>query len=125
MTQSNSIRKQFLIVCRQAPYGNSFAREALDVAMAAAAFDQAVAILFLGDGVLQLCRKQNSAEIQQTSLEKQLSALPLYDVTDIYVDTESLQQRGLDAADLSLPAQALDRNAIAALIARCDIALNF
>lgn len=117
--------KQFLIICRRAPYGDSYAREALDVAMAAAAFDQRIAMLFLGDGVAQLFTCQDSAALAQKSLEKQLSALPLYDVNELYVDEEALAERGVDATDLSLPAQPLDRNAIAALIARADIALNF
>jgi tRNA 2-thiouridine synthesizing protein C len=118
-------QKMFLIVCRRPPYGESFAREALDVAMAAAAFDQQVAMLFLGDGVTQLRAQQESGEIMQKSLQKQLSALPLYDVTDIYVDAEALSERGLNTSALSLPAKPLDRYDIAALLARCDIALNF
>ncbi len=75
--------KQFLIICRRAPYGESYAREALDVAMAAAAFDQRIAMLFLGDGVTQLFKRQDSAALTQKSLEKQLSALPLYDVNEL------------------------------------------
>jgi tRNA 2-thiouridine synthesizing protein C len=118
-------QKQFLIVCRHPPYGVSFAREALDVAMAAAAFDQRVAMLFLGDGVMQLLNQQNSEAIAQKSLEKQLSALPLYDVNDIYVDADTLCERGFDVSHLSLPAKPLNRNDIVALISRCDIALNF
>lgn len=117
--------KQFLIICRRAPYGESYAREALDVAMAAAAFDQRIAMLFLGDGVAQLFTRQDSAALGQKSLEKQLSALPLYDVNEIYVDSEALAERGVDTNELSLPAIALDRNAIATLITRADIALNF
>lgn len=118
-------QKQFLIVCRRPPYGESFAREALDAAMAAAAFDQRVAILFLGSGVTQLFKQQSSATIAQKSLEKQLSALPLYDVNEIYVDAEALHQYHVSANDLSLPATPLNCDAIAALIARADIALNF
>jgi tRNA 2-thiouridine synthesizing protein C len=93
--------------------------------MAAAAFDQRIAMLFLGDGVTQLFTQQDSATLAQNSLEKQLSALPLYDVNELYVDEEALAERGAGADELSLPAQPLDRNAIAALIARADIALNF
>ena len=119
------MQKQFLIVCRCPPYGDSFAREALDVAMAAAAFDQRVAMLFLGDGVMQLLDHQNSGAIAQKSLEKQLSALPLYDVSNIYVDADALHERGFSTSNLSLPAKPLSRNDIAALISRCDIALNF
>lgn len=118
-------KKQFLIVCRRPPYGESYAREALDVAMAAAAFDQRVAMLFLGDGVMQLLNRQDGDAIAQKSLEKQLSALPLYDVNDIYVDVDALRERGFSTNNLSLPAKPLNRDDIAALISRSDIALNF
>lgn len=118
-------QKHFLVVCRHPPYGESFAREALDVAMAAAAFDQKISMLFLGDGVLQLATAQLPAAIEQKSLEKQLGALALYDIDDIYVDAEACTERKLGAGDLSLPATPLNRDAIAALLSRCDIALNF
>jgi tRNA 2-thiouridine synthesizing protein C len=119
------IQKLFLIVCRRPPYGESFARAALDTAMAAAAFDQKVMILFFGDGVTQLLKHQDSSAIAQKSLEKQLSALPLYDVNEIYVDAAALYERGIDASDLSLTATPLNSKDIAALLARSDIALNF
>jgi tRNA 2-thiouridine synthesizing protein C len=119
------IKKRFLIVCRQPPYGASFAREALDVAMAAAAFDQPVAMLFLGDGVLQLIAEQHSESIGQKAHDKQLSALPLYDVETLYVDGEALQARQLKAADLVLPAQLLGPTEISALLADHDIVLGF
>ena len=117
--------KRFLIVCRRPPYGESYAREALDVGLAAAAFDQTIALLFLGDGVTQLLKAHDSAAIDEKSFEKQLSALPLYDINSIYVDAAALQQRGVTTADLSLPAQAVSAVEIAALLKAHDIVLNF
>jgi tRNA 2-thiouridine synthesizing protein C len=118
-------RKQFLIVCRHPPYGNSLARDALDVAMATAAFDQQVAMLFLGDGVLQLCNAQDGAAIEQKSHDKQLSALPLYDVDELYVDAHSLRAHGLEATDLALPVQLLTDEEIARLFADHTVVLGF
>lgn len=118
-------RKQFLIVCRHPPYGSSLARDALDVAMATAAFDQKVAMLFLGDGVLQLLNAQDGAAIGQKSHDKQLGALPLYDVDALYVDAQSLHMHGVNSADLVLPAQLLTDAEIANLFASHDIVLGF
>ncbi len=120
-----SISKQIAVVCRQPPYGSSLAREALDAAMAAAAFDQQVSMIFLGDGVWQLCRRQQPEAIGQRSLEKQLATLPLYDVSHLYADVEALRQRGLDTADLSLPVTLLDSDAISVLLKRQDVVLSF
>jgi tRNA 2-thiouridine synthesizing protein C len=114
-----------LFVCRRPPYGSSLAREALDVALAAAAFDQPVAMLFLGDGVLQLLSQQKADAIEQKPLDKQLGALPLYDIDQLYVDAEALRERKLLLVDLALPAQPLSVAEITALLAGHDVVLGF
>ena len=119
------MKKSFLLICRRAPYGQSLAREALDVALTAATFDQQVAMLFLGDGVLQLLKAQQPAVIAQKALDKQLAALPLYDIETVYVEAEALQQRGLALSDLALTAQALSADAIAEQINMHDVVLGF
>jgi len=119
------MKKSFLLICRRAPYGQALAREALDVALTAATFDQQVALLFMGDGVLQLLKAQQPAAIAQKALDKQLAALPLYDVETIYVEADALQTLGLALSDLVLPAQPLSAAAIAEQIAAHDIVLGF
>ena len=118
-------QKRILIVCRRPPYGESFAREALDVAMASAAFDQEIALLFLDAGVTLLAKNQQPETIGDKSLEKQFAALPLYDVNELYVDADALQQYRLSQTDLSLPAQPLATGEITQLLERSDIVLNF
>lgn len=118
-------RKRFLVVCRHPPYGSSLARAALDAALAAAAFDQQVALLFLGDGALQLLPGQAAGAIGQKPLDRQLGTLPLYDVDELYVDAEALRARGLQDAELALPAQPLSAAAITALLAEQDVVLGF
>lgn len=120
-----AMKKSFLLICRHAPYGHALAREALDVALTAATFDQPVTMLFLADGVLQLLRDQQPAAIAQKALDKQLAALPLYDVETIYVEAAALSARGLDISDLTLPAQALTPQQIAQQIETHDIVLGF
>ncbi|MFT3931385.1 MAG: sulfurtransferase complex subunit TusC [Spongiibacteraceae bacterium] len=117
--------KRYLIICRRPPYGESYAREALDTALATAAFDQPVALLFLGDGVAQLLNAHDSATLGEKSFEKQLSALPMYDINTIYVDADALQRRGLTTADLSLPAQTVSDVDIVDLLKQHDIVLSF
>lgn len=120
-----AMKKRFLLICRHAPYGAPLAREALDVALTAATFDQEVALLFLGDGVLQLLRDQQPAAIAQKALDKQLAALPLYDVETIYVEAEALAARGLNTGDLALPVATLAPAQIAQQIAAHDVVLGF
>ena len=117
--------KKIAVVCRQPPYGSSLAREALDAAMAAAAFDQQVSLIFVGDGVWQLCRQQQPEAIDQRSFEKQLALLPLYEVEQLFADVDALRARGLAADDLSLPVKLLEPQAVATLLRQQDVVLSF
>ena len=101
-SQASTDSKQTGILLRQAPYGKHLAYEALDVVLAYAAFDQNISLFFIGDGVFQLLKGQNSQAIEQKSLEKKLNALSLYDVNKRYVCQQSLEKRGLSADDLCI-----------------------
>lgn len=117
--------KRILIVCRKAPYGSSLAREALDIALATSVFDQTLALLFMGDGVWQLLPGQDSSDIPSKNLSKQLSALPLYDVSEIYIDSQALAQRQLDADSLVVKTKPLATEDIGHFINRFDTVLSF
>ncbi len=112
--------KQFLVITSNAPYGTSQAREATDLALATALFEQKVSLLFQGDGVFQLLPDQNPAAIEQKNLSAMQQALPLYDVEDLFYCAESLQERGIESRTLALPAKALTRSEIASLIRQQD-----
>lgn len=96
-------RRSVLVVCRSAPYGRSRARDAIDVAMAFAAFDQPVTLLFLGDGVLALASGQRPAPEFSRALDKLLGTLADYGVEEVHADAAALAARGLDAQALALP----------------------
>jgi len=96
-------RRSVLVVCRSAPYGRSRARDAVDVAMAFAAFDQPVTLLFLGDGVLALASGQRPAPEFSRSLDKLLGTLADYGIEEVHADAAALAARGLDAQALALP----------------------
>ena len=121
----SQIKKSFLLINRQAPYGSSAARDALDVALTASVFEQDISLLFLADGVFQLLKDQQPQEIGQKNLAANLSALPMYDIDQIFVSASAMKERGLDKAQLSLPAELLDDQQIAALISRHDQVMSF
>ena len=112
--------KHFLVISSSAPYGTSQAKEATELALATALFDQKVALLFQGDGVFQLLPNQNPAAVEQKNLSAMQQALPLYDVEDLFYCADSLQARGIDHERLALPANALSRSEIASLIRQQD-----
>ncbi|MAT93985.1 MAG: sulfurtransferase complex subunit TusC [Halioglobus sp.] len=117
--------KRLLFVMRHAPYGAGPARAGLDAALAAAAFDQPVDLLFMGDGVLQLLPQQDGAALGVKTRGKQLAALPLYDIEHVYVDAQAAARYALDVTQAPLPAQALDADGMAQLLQDCDLLLGF
>jgi len=120
-----SKKKELLVVVRHSPYGSSLARASLDVALAAAAFEQPVKLLFMGDGVLQLLPEQDSRAIGQKNIGRLLSSLPLYDIDMVYVDAEAVARHGIDLDSAQLPARALNERAIHQLMIGCDHLLGF
>ena len=117
--------KSQLVVIRQTPYGSSLARASLDVALAAAAFDQAVALLFLGEGVLQLLPDQDSTAIDKKNIAKLIASLPLYDIESIYVDAAALTRYAITAGELPQTVTPLDKDGIRALMAQHQHLLGF
>lgn len=92
--------KKFLYVNRKAPYGTIYALESLEVVLIGAAFDQDVSLAFLDDGVFQLTRGQSTDGIGIKNFSPTYRALGDYEVTKLYVERESLDERGLTLDDL-------------------------
>lgn len=119
------IKKRFLIHCRHAPYGSGLARAAIDVALATSVFDQALSVLFSGDGVLQLLPEQQTDAIGEKNIEKMLQAFTLYDINDLFVDEYSLQQRGLRATQLAHQPRVLSTEKLAEFCDGFDVIFTF
>ncbi len=92
--------KKFMYVNRKAPYGTIYAWEALEVILIGAAFEQDVSLAFMDDGVYQLTKGQDTTGIGMKNFSPTYSALGDYEITKIYVDKESLEERGLSLDDL-------------------------
>ena len=92
--------KKFMYVNRKAPYGTIYALEALEVVLIGAAFDQDVSLAFIDDGVFQLTDGQKTDDIGIKNFSPAFRALGDYDVTKLYVEKESLEERGLTEDDL-------------------------
>jgi tRNA 2-thiouridine synthesizing protein C len=92
--------KKFMYMNTKAPYGTIYALESLEVVLIGAAFEQDVSLAFTGDGVYQLTKGQNTDGIGMKNFSPTYSALGDYDVNKIYVEKESLEERGLSLDDL-------------------------
>jgi tRNA 2-thiouridine synthesizing protein C len=92
--------KNFLYLNRKAPYGTIYAWESLEVVLIGAAFDQNVSLAFVDDGVFQLTKNQDTAAVGMKNFSPTYAALGDYEVKKIYVEKESLEERGLTLDDL-------------------------
>ena len=119
-----STQKNLLFVLRQAPYGSSLAREAIDAVLAAAVFDQPVAVLFTADAVWQLIDGEAGA-IERKSCAKAIASFPLYDIERLYIDSDALAARRLEATDLVVRCEPVDAAGIRQLLAQADAVLSF
>ena len=96
----SEIIKSFLYLNRKAPYGTIYAWESLEVVLVGAAFDQDVSLAFVDDGVYQLIKGQDTSEIGMKNFSATYAALGDYDIKKIFVEKESLEERGLTLDDL-------------------------
>lgn len=96
----SDVQKKFLYLNRRAPYGTIYALESLEVVLISAAFDQDVSLAFLDDGVYQLKKGQDTKAIGMKNFSPTYRALGDYEVTKLYVEEESLKERGLSIDDL-------------------------
>jgi len=119
------VEKKFLYVNRRAPHGTIYPLESLETVLIGAAFDQDVSMLFIDDGVYQIKKDQKPEGIEFKNFAKAFRALEMYDVEKLFVEKESLDERGLTAEDLLVDVEVIDRSATKSLIDQQDIVLSF
>ncbi len=119
------IAKKFLYVNRKAPYGTIYALESLEVVLIGAAFDQDVSLAFVGDGVYQLIKGQDTKGLEVKNFSPTFRALEDYDVTKLYVEREALQARGLRESDLVVPVEVVSAERLGEIMDDQDVILTF
>src|SRR5688572_30951323 len=106
-----------LFLTTRSPWTSASASSCNDMVMTAAIFDQSVKLLFCGDGVYQLLKNQDGTACGMKTLAKQLSALDLYGIKQVYSEKSALQERGLQERDLLQAVTALSCDQMRSLIA--------
>ncbi len=106
-----------LITLSRAPYGSQDAKEALDVALVLAAFEQQPALLFIDEGILQLLPNSQSPSSHK-HIGKIISALEMYEINELWVEQESLDYFGIMVDELSQPVKVINRAQVSQLCAQ-------
>ena len=113
-------RKKILFVFRRPPYHGNRCAELLDAAMMAAGFGQEVELAFLDDGVFLFSADPGAMPETMTS---RLAELEDCDIEHIWVERQSLEERGLQPAapwDLEV----VDRTRLAQILAEADAVVS-
>lgn len=131
--------KNFMFLNRRAPYGTIYAWESLEVVLISAAFEQNVSLMFADDGVYELTKGQDTADIGMKNFSPTYRTLGDYEVRHMYVDKASLEARGLTADDLVQVewedweteesvdniVEVVDSEKVAELLAESDVLFSF
>jgi len=125
MVEEGGTIKKFMYVNRRAPYGSIYALESLEVVLIGAAFEQDVSMLFVDDGVYQLKKGQDTKEVDMKNFSPTYRALEMYDVEKLYVEKESMDERGLTQDDLLVPVEVMTSAQVAELMEEQDVVFNF
>lgn len=109
-------QKTIGVVITHPPYGSESARQGLDMALAFAAFDQPVTVLFDGDGVLNLLADRHQGPAGIKAWINTVHELPHYDVQHLYVCAQACEKYSIDLAVIGIDVIALDGDSKKAML---------
>lgn len=112
---------------RTAPHGNAISREGLDALLAATAFcdEEDIGVFFIDDGVLNLLDGQNPELLLQKDFIRTFKLLDLYDIEQRFVCANSLDQYNLQAEQLIISAEKIDRTLLINKLSQAEKVFTF
>lgn len=90
-----------LIHITSSPYTGLAVKEALDLAMVLATFEQDVDLAFSGAGVALLHQNQAPDDSQGKALYKMLASFEFYDINNLYLPESQLPKEGTEITPLA------------------------
>ncbi|WP_369309653.1 sulfurtransferase complex subunit TusC [Providencia rettgeri] len=118
--------KKIAFVFMTMPHGSASGREGLDALLATSALTDEIEVFFISDGIFQLLANQQPKAILARDYIATFKILPLYDIENIYLCQQSLQERGLpEQNEYVVTPKILSALEIQQKIADCDVVLKF
>ncbi len=118
-------KTKIMFVMRRPPHGAIYSYEGLEVVLIAAAYEQDISILFTGDGVFALVKTQDTSELGIKGFVKTYRSLADYEVEKVYVDEQSLKERGLTQDDLIIGTELKNADEVHSLMEEQHVLLPF
>lgn len=107
------------------PHSTAAGREGLDALLAASAYSEDISVFFVGDGVTQLLKAQQSDEVLSRDYISAFKLMDLYDIEQVYVCQRSLCQFGLSTDNLLIDVTAVEADELTQKLAQCQQILTF
>ena len=115
--------KNILYIISRSPYSGVQSFELIDSAMVSAIFENNVSILFRAEGVWSLLSDQNGELLNSKTHSKMLSALPTYEIDNLYFCEYSVNERRISRDQIDIPVKPLSLSEQQQLIANQDIVM--
>jgi tRNA 2-thiouridine synthesizing protein C len=87
--------KKVMVTVRRAPHGSIYVQESIEVMFIFATYDMDLSVVFMDDGVLALQKGQDTKGLGIKGFMASLGALVDWEVTNVYVDRQSLKDRNI------------------------------
>lgn len=97
--------KKIMFVMQRPPHGSIYPYEGLEFILITGAYEQDLTLVFIGDGVYNLKKDQDTSELGIKGFVKTYRTLDDYDINKLYVDQKSMEERGLTVEDLIVDVQ--------------------
>lgn len=114
--EANENIQKIMFIMRHAPHGTIYSYEGLETVLIMAAYEQDLSMAFVGDGVFALVKDQDTSDIGIKGFIKTYGALEDYEVEKLYVDRQSMEERGLTPDDFAVPVEVKEAKEIAAIM---------
>ncbi|MEO5347520.1 MAG: DsrE family protein [Magnetococcus sp. YQC-9] len=92
--------KKIMFTVRKPPHGSIYVYEGLEVKLIMAAYDADISVVYMDDGVFAVKQGQNTKDLGIKGFEATYGALVDYEITKVYVDRQSMEDRGMTEDDL-------------------------
>ncbi|MDH5751993.1 MAG: sulfurtransferase complex subunit TusC [Deltaproteobacteria bacterium] len=121
MEEDQEVVKKFMNIIRRAPHGTIYTYEALEMILIMGAFEQDISVAFIDDGVYALVKNQDTSEIGIKGFSNTFRALDGYDIEKLYVDRESMEERGLTEDDLVVGVEVVSSEELGNMMKEQDV----
>ena len=92
--------KKIMFTVRKAPHGTVYVYEGLEVKLIMAAYDADISVVYIDDGVFALKAGQDTSELGIKGFEATYGVLVDYEISKVYADRQSMEERGMTEDDL-------------------------